>query len=389
MAFIPWGLPPEPPIAADTELWLSLSEADQALGRLNGCVDTLAHPLVLDPLFIRQEAVLSCQIEGSQISLGELLEYEAGISHDEIAVRHVLSCMAAINYGLEQIQDSSISLELILACHKKYFTTGFQGTETHPGHIRTTQNYIGAPGCTIQTARYIPPPPHQFSALLDNLIDFLHTDNRMPALIMAGLAHAQFESIHPFEDGNGPLGRFLITLHLMEMGVLKRPLLYLSQYFRKHRKEYYDHLQAVRDHGDWENWLIFFLKGIYRVSLLVAEIASRIAQLRESHLRKITQQMAGQFSNALTLLDMLYQKPIISIDQAASLSRTSRHEAQKIIAGFLKLGLLREITGEIRDTRFAYEPYLELVNKQALGTAEPTPSPADDEEKTSSQLLSA
>lgn len=207
----------------------------------------------------------------------------------------------------------------------------------------------------------------------------------MPSLVKAGLIHAQFESIHPFEDGNGPLGRLIITLPLIEMGVLKCPLLYLSYYFKKHRKEYYDRLQAVGAQGDWENWLKFFLRAVHRVSQQATETARQIALLRESHWRMIAMQMGSSAGNALMLFDELYQRPIVSIQQVAEITHASRSEAQKIIAGFQKLGLFREITGRPHRERFAYEPYLALFAEHAPGSSDPKTPPPRENDKSSTQ----
>jgi len=387
VAFIPWGLPPDPPIALDPELWVCLSRADHSLGRLDGSIQTLPKPDLFDFMYIRQEAVLSCQIEGSQTSLRDLLEYEARATRqDAIGVRQVVSCLAAINHGLEQIQGSSISLGLVLSCHEKFFTTGFQGKEKYPGQFRPTQNYIGSPGSTLETARYIPPPPQKITALLDNLEEFCHAEYQMPSLVKAGLVHAQFESIHPFEDGNGPLGRFLITLLLIEMGTLKHPLLWLSSYFKHHRKEYYDRLQAVRDYGDWENWLKFFLRAVHSVARQATEIAHQIVLLRESHWHKIAVQMGSSAGSALTLLDELYQRPIVSIQQVAKITNTSSSGAQNIITKLQKLGLLREITGKHRGELFAYEPYLALFTEQAISSSRQESPPITENTERQTQL---
>lgn len=379
VTFIPWGLPPEPPVALDPELWFILSQADQSLGRLDGSADTLPNPDLFISMYLRNEAALSCYIEGSQASLRDILEFEAGAGDPETDVKQAVSCLAAINHGLELLKDTPMSLRLILACHKQLFSGAFQGKEKYPGRFRPTQNYIGAPGSTLQTARYIPPPPHKLDALLENLVEFFHDDSQVPSLVKAGLLHAQFESIHPFEDGNGPLGRLLITLFLIETGVLKRPLLYLSYYFKHHRKEYYDRLQAVRDHGDWENWLKFFLRGVYRVSQKATETARQIVDLRESHWRTIAVQLSSAAGNALALLEDLYQCPIISVNRVSEITHLASPDARKLVAKFQKLGLLREITGRHRGQRFAYEPYLALFSDLAPSEPDPeTPSPEED-----------
>ncbi|UCD37511.1 MAG: Fic family protein [Fidelibacterota bacterium] len=361
--FIPWGLPPDPPIEPDSELWLLLSDADRSLGRLDGSAETLANPDLFVPMYVRKEAIFSSQIEGSEISLIDLLKFEAGDRKlgSSWEVKHVLGCQYAINHGLHLLDNSSVSLDLVLACHEQLFSAGLKTKESRPGEWRQTQNFVGAPGSTVHTARFVPPPVSELRPLLENLNDYFSAESTIPPLIRAGLVHAQFETIHPFEDGNGPIGRLLITLLLKQLGIIRRPLLALSCYLQRHRKEYYDRLQAVRDHGDWENWLKFFLRGIARVAQDSIETAIKIVHLREKHWRTIAVQMASDAGNALTFLEKLYQYPIVSISQVTKILKSNNSAAQKLIGKFQKIGLLHEITGQVRDTKFAYEPYLALL----------------------------
>jgi Fic family protein len=223
--FVPWGLPPNPPIEPDPELWLILSQAAAALGKLDGAAETIPNPEAYAALYIRWEAVLSSQIEGTEVSLLELLEHEAGVRKAEPnwEMKHILGCVAATRYGLNKLMQSPVTMNLIMGCHAKLFSTGFRGNAALAGEIRDTQNYVGAPGSTVQTARFVPPPHNKVKPLLDNLQEFYQDESQLPILIKVALIHSQFETIHPFEDGNGPIGRLLIILSLVEAGSLSRP----------------------------------------------------------------------------------------------------------------------------------------------------------------------
>jgi Fic family protein len=372
--FIPWGLPPDPPIESDPELWYLLSQADGAIGRLDGSASTLIHPELFTPMFIRNEAVLSSQIEGVEVTLLEFLKFEAD-THDSPGsqkMEHIRGCQKAMKYGHQKISESPFSFETFLGCHEQLHSTGLRGKGHKPGQLRVNQNYVGAPGSTVQTARFVPPPPDHIQPLIDNLEEFILKQDQSPILIGAGMAHAQFETIHPFEDGNGPLGRILVAILLTDKGILSLPFLPLSGYFRHHRKEYYDRLQAIRDHGDWENWLKFFLRAVFHVSRQATDTVIQIVQLRDNHWHQIAKKLGGEAGRALQLLDKLFQNPIISVHGVEKIIKGSKGSAQKIIVEFQKLGLLREVSGRVRNQRFAYLPYLELFDSAP-------PSPTDSE----------
>ena len=259
-AFIPKPLPPNPPINLQGKMQILLSQADHALGRLDGSIQTLPHPDLFVAMYVRKEAVLSSQIEGTQSSLHDVLAAEARIFSPDRPrdVDEVINYVRAMNHGLKCLEDGRpISICLLREIHKELLT-GTRGQDRTPGELRLLQNWIGPPG-PLSDAIFVPPPPHEVPNALNELECFLQEDTSLPLLIRVGLVHAQFETIHPFRDGNGRLGRLLITLMLCDQKALIRPVLYLSYFFKLYRQEYYDHLQYVRDQGDWESWLTFFL----------------------------------------------------------------------------------------------------------------------------------
>ncbi|MDB4516852.1 Fic family protein, partial [Crocinitomicaceae bacterium] len=262
-AYIPEPLPPDPPVEISPELQVLLSQADRALGRLDGSIQTLPHPDLFVYMYVRKEAVLSSQIEGTQSSLQDVLAAEAQVLSPDRPrdVNEVVNYVRAMNHGLARLPDLPVCVRLIRDIHAKLLE-GVRGSHLTPGELRTSQNWIGPGGCTLNEATFVPPPPHEVAKRLADLEKFLHADTHIPLLIKIGLAHAQFETIHPFLDGNGRVGRLLITFLLCEQQVLLKPVLYLSHYFKRHRNEYYSQLQAVRDAGTWEEWLSFFLRGV-------------------------------------------------------------------------------------------------------------------------------
>ncbi len=370
-AFWPKPLPPDPPVKMEPELWDLLSRADRALGRLDGSTETLPNPDLFVFMYVRKEAVLSSQIEGTQASLIDVLEFEsqaleAGRPQD---VKEVVNYVAAMNYGLERVRELPVSLRLIREIHAKLLAD-VRGSERTPGEFRRSQNWIGPPGCTLQTAQFVPPPPAEMQDALGQLERFLHDTQPMPILIKVGLAHAQFETIHPFLDGNGRVGRLLITFLLCEREILRRPLLYLSYYFKRNRTEYYDRLQAVRERGDWEGWLKFFLRGVFEVAQEAAQTARQIVNMREEHRQLIVKNLGRRAGRALALLEALYERPVVSVEAVQQAVGVSFANANELTRGLEKLGLLRETTGQKRNRRFAYQAYLTLFEDQEQTTPE-------------------
>jgi Fic family protein len=364
-AFFPAALPPEPAVAILGELQALLSEADLALGRLDGSIQILPNPDLFVFMYVRKEAVLSSQIEGTQSSLQDLLAAEASILSPDRPqdVAEVVNYVAAMNLGIERLKDLPVSVRLIREIHERLMRN-VRGSNLTPGELRTTQNWIGPGGCTLSNATFVPPPPHALPDALGQLEKFLHGNDPLPLLVRIGLAHAQFETIHPFLDGNGRVGRLLITFLLCEKNVLQKPVLYLSHYFKTHRQEYYERLQATRDKGDWEGWITFFLKGVIEVSNEAAETARRILALREEHRNAIADHLGRAAGNGHRVLEQLYKKPIVSVKEVRELIGTTYPAANQLVDRMEQLGILKEITGQIRNRQFQYVPYINLFNTE-------------------------
>jgi Fic family protein len=363
-AFIPAPLPPVPPVDFGGDLYRLLSEADLALGRLDGSVLTLPNPDLFVMMYIRKEAVLSSQIEGTQSSLQDLLSAEAQLYTSDFPkdVAEVINYVAAMNHGLARLAKLPVSVRLIREIHEKLLT-GVRGSRLAPGELRRTQNWIGPGGSTLANATFVPPPPDVVPEALGDLEKFLHSGTNLPLLLKVGLAHAQFETIHPFLDGNGRVGRLLITFLLCQSGVLHKPVLYLSHYFKQHRQTYYELLQATRDAGAWENWLVFFLKGVSEVSQQAAETARRILALRESHRNLITDNLGYAAGNGHRVLEQLFERPITAVNDVAKLTGTTFTAANQLVERFVQAGILVEITGQARNRRFRYDAYVRLFDE--------------------------
>jgi Fic family protein len=362
-AFVPAPLPPVPALTISGDLRRRLSEADQALGRLDGSVQTLPNPDLFVYMYVRKEAVLSSQIEGTQSSLHDLLAAEAhvpsGLPRD---VDEVVNYVHAMKHGLARLDTLPVSVRLVREIHAELLR-GVRGSRLTPGELRRSQNWIGPAGCTLTDATFIPPPPAEVPELLGSLESFLHVADDLPLLVKIGLAHAQFETIHPFLDGNGRVGRLLVTFLLCERGALTKPVLYLSHYFKRRRLEYYDRLQAVRDSGDFEGWLEFFLHGIADVSREAALTARRILELREHHRRAIGDRMGRSAANGLRVLEQLYEQPIVRVADVQAMLGTTFAGANQIVQRLVDAGVLREITGQARHRRFRYDAYVQLFDE--------------------------
>ncbi|MGI8775311.1 MAG: Fic family protein [Actinomycetota bacterium] len=364
-AFIPRPLPPVPPLEYDDEMLSLLSEADRALGRLDGSTDVLPNPDLFVFMYVRREAALSSQIEGTQASLLDLLEFEAQAAEPErpVDVEEIANYVAAMNYGLDRLHELPVSLRLIREIHERLLS-GVRGSERTPGEFRRSQNWIGPPGCTLAQATYVPPPVEEMKDALGKWETFIHDQQQMPALIRVGLAHAQFETIHPFLDGNGRVGRLLITFLLVENRILARPLLYLSHFFKRHRQRYYDHLQAVRDEGAWEAWLKFLLRGVAEVAREATDTARQIVAMREEHRSLITSNLGRGAGKGLTFLEQLYFRPIVNVNTVMQMTELSFARANGLVGQLHGLGLLRETTGRRRNRVFSYEPYMALFREE-------------------------
>lgn len=363
VAFIPNPLPPNPPINFDGELIKLLSEANRELGRLDGAAEVLPNPDLFVAMYVRKEAVLSSQIEGTQASLVDLLEYasEENNGHLPHDVGEVVNYVKAMNYGLERLDTLPLSLRLIKEIHD-ILLTDTRGGQMNPGEFRKTQNWIGHQGCTLKTASFVPPTVKEMQKAMYDLELYMHEENTLPLLIKVGLVHCQFETIHPFLDGNGRIGRLLITFLLCQQKVLNRPLLYLSYYFKKNRMEYYNWLMEVRNKGDWEGWMKFYLRGIIEVSKQGIDTARKIIDLQSKHRSLITNEVGT--SNALKLLDLLYSMPILTITDASKELEISYPTANVLITKFVEIGILKEKTGQQRNKVFSYVDYLHILEDE-------------------------
>jgi Fic family protein len=360
-AFIPKGLPPDPPLLMTDGLWTAISRADRALARLDMTTEIVPDPDLFVSMYVRREAVLSSQIEGTQASLMDVLEYEAIAkgAGPESDVVEVINYIDALRFGLARLRELPVSLRLIKEIHARLMRD-VRGHEKSPGEFRRSQNWIGPANCGLADAQFVPPPPHEMVAALDDLERFIHDERPVPTLIKLGLIHAQFETIHPFLDGNGRMGRLLITFLLCENDILKQPLLYLSHYFKRHRSEYYDRLQAVRERGDWEGWLSFFVEAVYQVSREAAEVARRVMRLREAHRGLIAEKLGKGTARALQLHEALFKTPFTSVAGIKEATGLSISTANILAARFLELGILKEATRQRRNRAFVYDEYLKL-----------------------------
>jgi Fic family protein len=366
-AYLPAPLPPKPPLVLDTELLQRMDQANRALGRLD-CISQVwpnsGHFLnQLLYQYIRKEAVLSSQIEGTQSSLSDLLLYELeetpGVPLDD--VQEVSSYVAALTHGLTRLHEGfPLSLRLLREIHDILLTQG-RGADKSPGEFRCSQNWLG--GTRPGNAVFVPPPPDRLMDCLHPFEHFLHDKPEpMPSLIKAALAHVQFETIHPFLDGNGRLGRMLITLLLCHDKVLSEPSLYLSLYFKIHRADYYDHLQRVRIDGDWEGWLRFFLIGITETATEATDAAQKLWTLFDEDRRRIQKQ--GKIATtALRVHDLLQQRPIISITAACKKLELTHPAINKSLRKLEEMGIVREITGRQRNRLYMYEAYMNVLNE--------------------------
>lgn len=359
-AFIPEPLPPAS-LDVSGAMAIALSKADVALGRLDGAVGTLPHPELFTAMYVRREAVLSSQIEGTQASMDDLLAAEARLSGEQPIgdVNEVINYVAALNEGIERLQTLPLSSRLLREIHARLMRD-VRGGHATPGEFRTTQNWIGPAGATLTNAVFVPPPPETVADHVADLERFLHAPSELALLIRIGLAHAQFETIHPFVDGNGRLGRLLITFLLCENNVLAKPVLYVSLALKKRRQEYYERLQAVRDWDDWEAWLVFFLECVTEAAEDAARTVRNILALREEHRDAVVTALGARVGKALILLEGLFRDPYLEVNQAAQTLGVSFVNANNIVAEMERLGILREITGQKRHRLFVYERYLAL-----------------------------
>lgn len=357
-AFMPNRLPFE--VNIDPELQTLLSKADLALGRLDGVADILPKDIIdfFILMYVRKEATLSSQIEGTQATFVDVLKAEAKIEDLETHkdVDEILNYISAMNHGLERLDQIPLSSRLIREIHK-ILLRGVRGEWKTPGEFRTSQNWIG--GADLQTAKFIPPPHFEVVPLMGNLEEYMHDNSLMPILIKTGLIHAQFETIHPFLDGNGRIGRLLITFYLCQQGVLRKQLLYLSAFFKEHRQDYYERLNQYRKDDAIEEWLKLFMEGIIETSEKAVETARKIIKLRDNHLNKVAG-MGKSAERGIKLLDVLYRTPLVRVKDVERLISLSNPNALILVERFVNLGILHELTGQKRNRVFSYQDYVNL-----------------------------
>ena len=360
-SYVPRALPPEPPI--DLVRIVNLVEAaNRELGRLDGVASVLPDTGLFVWMYIRKEALLSSQIEGTQSTLSDLLLFENGetplVSLDDVT--EVSNYLTAMEHGLARLRSGfPLSLRLIREMHEKLLASG-RGASKQPGEFRTTQNWIG--GTRPGNALFVPPPPENVPDCLGNLEQFLHQRDVYPALLRAAIAHVQFETIHPFLDGNGRLGRLLITLMLCEDKALTQPILYLSLHLKAHRQTYYDLLQVVRETGDWEAWLTFFLEGVAATSRQGFDTAQKLLDLLGED-AKMIERLGRPAATALRIHTDLKRHPLLSVPVASKRLGISQPTIQASLGHLEKLGIVREITGKQRGRLYSYARYLAVLDE--------------------------
>lgn len=362
-SFVPAELPPNPPIQYDDELQGLLSLADRKLGRLDGVTQILPNPELFVAMYVKKEAVLSSQIEGTQASFVDVLSTEYNQADDQRHddVKEVINYVDAMNWGLEQLASFPLSLRLIRNIHARLIHNT-HGANKNPGEFRTSQNWIGPAGCTLNTATFVPPTVPDMNVALGDLELFIHQEDFIPALVKIAMIHAQFETIHPFLDGNGRMGRLLITFWLCQQNILTKPLLYLSFYFKKNRAEYYDRLMAVRKNGDWENWIKFFLRGIAEVSDETTESARAILKIKEDATNALYKK-DGTNSNYQRLLNYLFEQPFIKRSDVEQYLDVSNPTAGSILEVFCQMNILVDCTPDkARNKMYAFGKYLDILN---------------------------
>jgi len=365
LAYIPAPLPPAPPVALDAEMVAVLSVAEHELGKLAGVATLLPNPDLFVGMYVRKEALLSSQIEGIDSTLDEVIRFEEGDQPSQGKRLHdtaeIVNYVRALNFGINRLPELPLSLRLIREVHGELMR-GVRGDGKAPGEFRKTQNWIGPGGASLAEATFVPPPVPEMNEALDNFEKFLHERRERadrthyPVIIECALIHAQFETIHPFLDGNGRLGRLLIALLLHERGLLTQPLLYISLYLRANRLDYYDRLTAVRKNGDWEGWTRFFLEGVGQTSRDAVGMAKRIITFRDEAVRTATSLGATE----LKLLEFLFKHPLTDIQSVRAAIGVSYNTAAAAIGKLEAAGLVKETTGGKRNRLFRFASYLDL-----------------------------
>ena len=356
-AFVPGSLPPK--IEWDDALVSVMSKADIAMGTLSGLGETLPNPHLLIYPFIRREAVLSSRIEGTQSSLSDLLLFEATQVEKGGDVREVQNYVRSMEYGLKRLNELPLSLRFIRELHG-VLMEGVRGQHATPGEFRQSQNWIGSPGATLDEATFVPPPVPEMQECLNQLEKFFHSETRLPPLIEAALVHYQFEAIHPFLDGNGRIGRLLVTLLLCQRNALSKPLLYLSAFFEQHRQEYYDLLLKVSSTGAWRGWIEFFLRAVTEQSGDAVSRSRRLQELQHSYAQLVREKHLPP--TAVQMVELILMKPVLSAKTAREYLKITSPGARKAIKALVEVGILTEITGRKRDKAYAANEVIKALD---------------------------
>lgn len=360
--YIPHPLPPD--IGWSVELVTALSKADRALGELSGLATMLPNPNLLIQPLIRREAVLSSRIEGTHASIGDLYAFEAvqlTLFEFPEDVKEVQNYVLALQYGLNRLSSLPVSLRLMRELHARLLQ-GVRGEQWTPGEFRRSQNWIGAPGSTIQTATFVPPPVDEMNQALGELEKFIHHQDNIPPLIRLAMVHYQFEAIHPFLDGNGRIGRLLNSLLLHDWGLLSQPVLYLSAYFEANRQAYYDYLLAVSQKGAWHDWFIYFLLAVQTQANDSIERIQRLQLLRDEYREQF--QQTRSTARLLQVIDWLFTQPIFNISQVSEMLSVSYSVAQRYVTQLEKAGIVEEITGQARNRVYRADEILNVVARE-------------------------
>ncbi len=365
-AFIPEKFPSPNLVEWDNDLICLLSLADRAIGKLKAIDQLVPDVDFFSFMYVRKEAALSSQIEGTQATLLDYVKAEVKLADDRTPsdVDEIKNYIDAMNYGLSRLKTLPLSWRLVKEIHQKLLKD-VRGAHKAPGEFRRSQNWIGGP--TIETAIFVPPPPQEMLESASDLEKFFHDSAKVPPLVKAGLIHAQFETIHPFLDGNGRTGRLLITFYLCQERILMRPLLYLSEYFKKNRRDYYDKLNSYRLSGDGvRDWLKYFLEGVRTVSEEAVEIAQNITKLHHNNVRTVST-FGRNAQTALTLLNKLYSQPVVDSASVGKITGVhSKANVSALIEKFVKAGILHEITGKARYRRFLYRDYIRRFSDERI-----------------------
>jgi len=358
-AFIPQNLPPQPALVIGDSLKKLLVLAEQKLAELNGIGFSLPNPDLFIMMAIRKEALLSSQIEGTQATMTDILTYETWAEVDNLDdVQEVVNYIKALHHGIARLDKLSLCLRIIKECHE-ILLNSVRGHEKTPGEFRKSQNWIGQ---SLKNAIFVPPPDTQVPEAIGNLEKFINQEDLLPLMIKCALVHYQFETIHPFLDGNGRIGRLLIDLFIHWKGLLHKPLIYTSLFFKQNRQEYFDRLMMVRRSGDFEQWVEFFLKGMLWSAEHAIEKIKQILLLQERLRQKILKEKKASL-RSIQLLDILFTSPLTTINDIAEKLDISFQAASEQAKLFLGLGILEELTGQKRSRRFAFAPYLKIVEE--------------------------